>query len=107
MLNKLGVSSGASMARIFMDLLRESESADFPNPSISLPSLHLRPKLVEKWLQKPVLYFWDFFLSELAKGCLDSKHCMYKHQCMYLIKSRGVKLYQQKEYAKVQWNSNL
>ena len=42
MLNKLGITSGARMARIFMDLLRESESADFPNPWISLPSLHLR-----------------------------------------------------------------
>ena len=29
MLNKLGITSGARMARIFMDLLRESESADF------------------------------------------------------------------------------
>ena len=35
MLNKLGITLGARMARIFMDLLREAESADFPNPWIS------------------------------------------------------------------------
>ena len=29
MLNKLGITSGARMARIFMDLLRDSEFADF------------------------------------------------------------------------------
>ena len=32
---------------------------------------HIGPKLVEK----SVLYFCDFFLSVLAKGCLDLKHC--------------------------------
>ena len=34
MLNELGITSGARKARIFMDLLRESVSADFPNLSI-------------------------------------------------------------------------
>ena len=32
MLNKLGITSGARMARIFIYLLRKSDSADFPNP---------------------------------------------------------------------------
>ena len=36
MLNKLGIISGARMARIFMDLLRESESADFPKGCLDL-----------------------------------------------------------------------
>ena len=37
---------------------------------------HIRSKLVQKWLQKRVLYFCDFLLCVLAKDCLDLKHCI-------------------------------
>ena len=76
MLNEVGLSSGARMARILLNL---PESADFPNPWIFLPSLHLwlyqaySTMVVDKWLQKHILYFCHFLLSILAK---DLKHCM-------------------------------
>ena len=51
--------------------------------------------MVEKWLQKPVLYFCDFFLSLLAKGCLDLKHWIYS--CHFLVKSVHQKAESQKD----------
>ena len=95
MLNKLGITSGARMARIFIYLLRKSDSADFPNPWVSLPSWHLMlhqayqtsrivdgsfgpwwAKIGWKCLHKIVLYFRDFFsVLANAKIALDLKYC--------------------------------
>ena len=34
-------------------------------------------KMIEKWLQNPLQYFWNFYsLSKVAKAWVDYKHCM-------------------------------
>ena len=40
---------------------------------------------MHKWLQNPLLYFWDFFLRIFAKDCLDLKHCIYR-QAIFQVK---------------------
>ena len=88
MFDKLGVASGARMARIFMDLKNQQNLTFSANKWIFLPSWHLRlyqaystslvvdlmdhlahtgPKIVEKWLQKPYYTFEILYSLYLCK----------------------------------------